>query len=320
MLVSDATASAQATISMMAMGDNPGLGFNYQGTDRKDGVVIIKFQLPNIVQQDIENVWLRNYEPNETTAVAADGTKYTVSNISLGGSSSSEGVTVNVPQGQKVDGVLTISGVPADINALGKVTINLCGQYPMDANVHNFSVILENVGIRDLDKKAAPAQTTAATPAAKSEPADDGKAHPGRSGGLFVTGNAVGVPADGWQITAEACGPIKLHDSTMSMPGIVDKMFNKVKRWDANSETLYLDGTEVININIVNDRIAGVTIYGPVAKVKVSDKLFGVGDSADELKTMPGVKSVTYNDDCEYNGIRFTGHDGEITNIIIGQE
>ena len=318
MLLAGMTANAQQqSISMLASGDNPGLGFNYQGCERNDGVVTVKFQFFNIAQSAIEKVTLASTGDMATTVAGPDGTAYTLAPVDFGGKNG-ETVTIDVPQGERVDAVITVTDVPADVKSLGKVVINSCGQFPGEENVHSFSVILENVSMLDRTKTAAPAAAPAASsPAAKEDEGNGHTPQPGKAAGIFVTGNAVKVPAGGWEITQGAVGPIKVGENTRSMPGIVDGLFNKVKRWNDTDETLYLNGKEVITVNIANDRIAGVKVMDKVAKVKIGDTMVGVGDKLATVGSLPGVQ--TSGNKATYNGVTLHAENGTITAITIGK-
>lgn len=316
-------------MTMAAYGDNPGIGFNFMSCKRQDGKVLLSFQYPSQVNRDIENIWIRNYEPNATEVFGPDGTKYTISYIKLGDKSSSEGVGVDIPQGQALNGQLVIEGVPADVKTLGKVVFRSSGQYPMDAITHSYTFTLDNVTITEpVVVQPAPQPAASTATAAKSSKDSgsrsalvDGKVQPGKSSGIFQPGaSAVAKPAEGWLITPEGVGPIKLNTNIKAMPGRVEGLFNKVKMWDANNGTLYLDGNECINLSLTNDKITGISVYGNVAKVKVGNKTYGIGDDIDELKTQPGVTGPSYNDTADYNGIHFDGHDSEIQTITVGKQ
>lgn len=136
-------------MTMTAYGDNLGIGFNFGSCYRQDGTVYLVFQYPNQGNRDVENIWIRNYEPGETAVYGPDGNKYNIAMIALGDRESSEGVSVNIPQGGYANGYLAITGVPANVNSLGKVIFNSTGQYPMDAVSHNYRFVLDNVAITE---------------------------------------------------------------------------------------------------------------------------------------------------------------------------
>lgn len=139
-------------ITLTAYGDNPGVGFKYQGCYRKNGRVLFYFQLPNQGQKDIENVWIRNYEPNETVVYGSNGKKYAISLIVMDNSQSSEGLTKNI----LAEGILNCALVidaPATEKKLERVIICSTGQYPGDAIMHNYRFVIKNVTITEMTKE-----------------------------------------------------------------------------------------------------------------------------------------------------------------------
>lgn len=136
-------------MTMTAYGDNPGIGFTFGSCYRENGNVYLVFQYPNQSKRDIENVGIYNYEPNETFVYGPTGSKYTIAMIGLGDSRSSEGVSVNIPAGGFATGYLVITGVPADVNNIGKVIFNSAGQYVNDAIMHRYRFVLDNVAITE---------------------------------------------------------------------------------------------------------------------------------------------------------------------------
>ena len=136
-------------MTMTAYGDNPGIGFTFGSCYRENGNVYLVFQYPNQSKRDIENVGIYNYEPNETFVYGPTGSKYTIAMIGLGDSRSSEGVSVNIPAGGFTNGYLIITGVPADVNKLGRVIFTSAGQYVNDAIMHRYRFVLDNVAITE---------------------------------------------------------------------------------------------------------------------------------------------------------------------------
>ena len=136
-------------MTMTAFGDNPGIGFTFGSCYRENGNVYLVFQYPNQSKRDIENVGIYNYEPNETFVYGPTGNKYNIAMIGLGDSRSSEGVSVNIPAGGFANGYLVITGVPADVNNIGKVIFNSAGQYVNDAIMHRYRFVLDNVAITE---------------------------------------------------------------------------------------------------------------------------------------------------------------------------
>lgn len=274
-------------MTMSAYGDNPGVGFNFGYCYWQDGRVVLVFQLPNQGRSDVENIWIHNYEPNETQVFGTDGSKYNIAMISLGDRNSSEGVSNNLAAGGYLNGILVIDA-PQGVKALGTVIFRCSGQYPMDANTHSYAFVLQNVSIQP----APPTQQTTADSYAK--------------------------PAEGWTIDANGTGPCKLGAKVSSLPAAVDGMYDKIDG-DDDFKYLYLGDTHVINLNCANGVIVGIQIVGENIGVKVGDKIFKMGDDTDVLKAQSGVKGVSYNDDAEYNGVHFSGHDSTIELISIGQ-
>ncbi|MDD6227555.1 MAG: hypothetical protein PUA94_00745 [Bacteroidales bacterium] len=271
-------------MTMTAYGDNPGVGFNFDTCLRDGNNVILYFQLPNQCGRDIENVWIRNYEPNETEAFNANGSKYTVARIAFGDRGSNEGLTVNIPANGYVNGAIVITGVPADVKELHKVVFRLSGQYVMDAVTHSYTFVLDNVAIKD--KEADSTQSVSYT-----------------------------KPAEGWMMTSEGVGPVKLGASVKSLPAKVDGLYTKME----DGCYFYNGDEQVMYVELNGDKIRGISVCGKNVGIKIGGKIFRVGGDSDVLKTQPGVKGVSYNDDADYNGIHFIGHDSEIQSFSVGE-
>lgn len=302
-------------VTIKAAGSNPGVGFSYLGAKRVSDLVVVSFEYPSQSSRDIENIWIRNYDNNASTVTGINGEQYQITSITLGESTSSEGVSQNLPAGGKLAGSITISGIPADQNRIGRIDLRSTGQYPMDATLYNYTFIIENSPI--MQPKAARQTTTGS--GSRSAVGADGKVKATTGGGIFQGATTVRMPEGGWSITPKTVGPLELGMNVKAMPGRVEGLYNKVKTWDANSTTLYLDDNECMNLNIVNDRIAGISVISKVAHVKIGNKTFSVGGDSDLLKVMPGVRSESYNDNADYEGIHFEGHDSEIQTITIGK-
>ncbi|MGM9705493.1 MAG: hypothetical protein ACI3YB_05840 [Prevotella sp.] len=274
-------------MTLTAYGDNPGVGFNYQGCYRKDGRVLFYFQLPSQGQKDVENIWIKNYEPNETVVYGSDGKKYNISLIVIGESRSSEGLSVNLPAGGFVNGVLVIDA-PASAKTLSRVILNCTGQYHNDASTHNYRFVISNIPIEEMPKEE-------------------------------ISDATYTKPAEGWMLTAEGVGPCKIGAKTSAMPAKVDGLYDKVEG-DNEYKYVYLGEKHVMSLTCSSGVIVGIQLANETVGVKVGTKIFRIGGNADLLKKQSGVKGVTYNDDAVYNNIRFTGHDGEIESIAIGKQ
>lgn len=276
-------------MTMTAYGDNPGIGFNFGYCYRENGKVLLVFQLPNQGQKDIENVCIRNYEPDETAVIGTDGQKYGISLVALGESRSSEGLSKNIPAGQFVNGVIVID-VPEGVRKLGKVIFRSTGQYPMDATVHRYAFVLSNVTVTD-------------NPPTQENGSQE---------------NTYARPAEGWMLTANGVGPFVPGAKVEALPDKVDGLYNKIEG-DTGLKYVYLGDTHVMNLTVADGTVAGIQLVGDVVGVKVSGKVFRVGGDSDLLKKQSGVKSVSYSDDADYNGIHFTGYESEIQQISIGK-
>lgn len=168
------------SMKLLAKGDNPGVGFKYLGAKRTGENVVISFELPNKSQAAIENVWLRNYENDAVKVTGPDGIVYPVSKITMAESESGEGLSKEIPAGGSLACTLTVSGVPQDVTYFSEVLINSTGQAPMDCTVHRYSFIVENCLIT-----APPVKKKTTGDGGKSVIGEDGKVHPGKSGGIY---------------------------------------------------------------------------------------------------------------------------------------
>lgn len=284
-------------MSMKAFGQNPGIGFNFGQCYRDGQYVVLTFQFPNIGQSDIENIWIRNYDNDATTVTGPDGQNYPIL-VSWGTTSPNDGNSVNIPKGGFRNGYLVIMNVPANVDHFRKVVFNATGQFPMDANLYRYEFVLENVAI------AAGPQNSQA----------DKQSH-SNSG---TTDANYSKPAGGWLLTAEGVGPLKLGGTVSSLPNKVDGLYDSY-RVDGNSLYFDLNGDSNTWASIQGGKIVGLSIGNQAVGLKVGNKKFKVNDDADALKAQPGVKGESYNDDGEYNGVKFSGHDGEIMNFTIGR-
>ncbi len=274
------------SMTMAAYGDNPGVGFNFGRCYRQGDKVVLTFQYPNQGNRDVENVWIRNYDDDATTVAGRDGRQYQIVGIALGERESSEGVTVTVPRGGAADGSLVISGVPESETVLGRVVFRSTGQYPMDAVLHRYAFVLDNVTIEP--------QAQAATAADAA------------------------MPAGGWKLTAAGVGPVKIGASVSSLPASVAGLYSRA-RIDGGSIYFELDGADVMYAETSGGRITGLQVSGRNVGLEVGNRTFRVGDDADALKAQPGVSGNSYNDDAEYRGVRVAGHDGEIQTFAVGK-
>ena len=273
------------TMTMSAYGDNPGVGFNFGKCYRKDGAVILTFQYPSQGPKDVENVGIRNYGDDATQVYGPAGVLYDISLICFGERESREGVSYNVPQGGFTNGYLVIKGVPESVSSLPKVVFRSSGQYPMDAVVHRYAFVLENVTI---EPEETPTQVNYT------------------------------MPQGGWKLTSQGVGPVRIGESVSGLPSEVKGLYSKVRQYGAS---LYfeLNGNDVMYAETAGARISMIHVSGDNIAIDVAGKTFRIGGDVDLLKTLQGVKGNSYNDDAEYQGIRISGHDSEIQIFIVGQ-
>lgn len=273
------------SMTMSAYGDNPGVGFNFGRCYREGGLVVLTFQFPSQAQRDVENVCIRNYGDDETEVFGKGGAKYGIGKIAFGNRESSEGVSDNVRQGGLTNGYIVITGVPASETSLGRVVFRSTGQYPMDAIVHRYSFVLENVAIE-------PGQTVAAA--------------------------GWTMPAGGWKLTAQGVGPIGIGAAVSSLPASVGGLYGKVRR---DGTTLYFEfgGEDVMTAETAGGRITQLRVYGKNVGIDVAGRTFRVGGDTDALKALKGVRGNSYDDDAVFEGIHISGHDSEIQIFTVGQ-
>lgn len=274
------------SMTMSAYGDNPGVGFNFGRCYREGGLVVLTFQFPSQTQRDVENVCIRNYGDDETEVFGKGGAKYGIGKIAFGNRESSEGVSDNVRQGGFTNGYLVITGVPASEASLGRVVFRTTGQYPMDAIVHRYSFVLENVAIE-------PEQTA------------------GVAGGSSM-------PQGGWKLTSKGVGPIGIGAAVSAIPASVEGLYGKVRR---DGTTLYFEfgGEDVMTAETAGGRITQLQVYGRNVGIDVEGRTFRVGGDTDALKALKGVSGNSYDDDAVYEGIHILGHNSEIQNFTVGQ-
>ena len=273
------------SMTMSAYGDNPGVGFNFGKCYRKDGAVILTFQYPSQGQKDVENVGIRNYGDDATQVYGPAGVLYDISMIGFGERESSEGVSYNVPQGGFTNGYLVIKGVPESVASLSKVVFRSSGQYPMDAVVHRYAFVLENVTI---EPEETPTQVNYT------------------------------MPQGGWKLTSQGVGPVRIGESVSGLPSDVKGLYSKVRK-EGTSLYFELDGNDVMYAETAGGKISMLQVSGDNIAIDVAGKTFRVGGDTDLLKTLQGVKGNSYNDDAEYQGIRISGYDSEIQNFTVGK-
>lgn len=275
------------SMTMTAYGDNPGVGFNFGRCCREGDRVILAFQYPNQGKQDVENVWIRNYGDDATMVYGRGGVSYRIVQIGLGGRESSEGVSVNVPNGGYANGYLVIEGVPASETTLERVVFRSSGQYPMDASTHRYAFVLQDVTIEPQQEATAQADVT--------------------------------MPAGGWRLSRTGVGPVQIDASASSLPASVAGLYSK-RRVEDGSVYFELDGEDVMYAETSGGRITQLHVSGRNVGLEVNGKMFRVGDDTDALKALKGVKGNSYSDDAEYDGVRIVGHDSEIQILEIGNQ
>lgn len=129
--------------------------------------------------------------------------------------------------------------------------------------------------------------------------------------------NNIRIPEGGWQITGEGVGPVVLGADLSSLPQKVDGLYDSLQH-DDNMAYATLKDNDVMTIYTDNGKIIGIQVFGDNVRLKAGGKTFKAGDDSDMLKSMPGVKGESYNDNGEYNGVSFEGHDGEIQFFQVG--
>lgn len=136
-------------ITMTAHGRNPGMNFDYAGCRRVGNDVQVLFVLTNASRYAFNNLWMRNYDTNATWAADTLGRKYSKMHINLGGSQSSEGVSVSLASQKKMECSITLRNVPASIKRLAEVRLNLSTSVGQNAEQYPFSFRLKNVPIAE---------------------------------------------------------------------------------------------------------------------------------------------------------------------------
>lgn len=136
-------------MTMKAYTDNPGVGLNFGTCQRQGSQVVITLQFTNPQSPKPMEIRLQNFDPNPVKAYSASGQQYKVSQICLGTSKSSEGVTNTIPQKSYLNGYIVLSGVPENVKTIGKLVVATSGHQEMDASNRFFSFVLENIPITE---------------------------------------------------------------------------------------------------------------------------------------------------------------------------
>lgn len=136
-------------MTMKAYTDNPGVGLNFGTCERQGSEVVITLQFTNPQSSQPMAIRLQNFDPNPVKAYSASGQEYRVSQICLGKSKSSEGVSNTIPQKGYLNGYITLSGVPENVKTIGKLVVATSGHPDMDASNRFFSFVLENIPITE---------------------------------------------------------------------------------------------------------------------------------------------------------------------------
>lgn len=130
--------------------------------------------------------------------------------------------------------------------------------------------------------------------------------------------NNMKMPKGGWQIAREGVGPVVIGADLSSLPQKTEGLYDSLQS-DGDMAYATLKGKDVMTIYTDNGKITGIQVFGDNVCLKVGDKTFKAGGDSDLLKSMPGVKGESYDDNGEYKGVLFEGHDSEIQFFQIGK-
>lgn len=132
------------------------------------------------------------------------------------------------------------------------------------------------------------------------------------------TSAATTKPADGWLMTKEGIGPVKIGMQIDKLPKRVDGLYTAIV--PITDELVNLkQGNESLQLNVKDGLIRGIIVYSKLVKLKVGNKLFGMNGNFDILRKQPGVTFSVSGERAEYKGVTAEDYEGYISAFYIGQ-
>lgn len=95
-------------------------------------------------------------------------------------------------------------------------------------------------------------------------------------------------PANGWLMTKEGIGPVKIGMRLADLPKRVNGLYSQIVPITDDLVNLK-QGNESLQLKVNGGIIRGITVYSKLVKVKVGSKFFSLNGNFDNLCKQPGV-------------------------------
>lgn len=125
-------------------------------------------------------------------------------------------------------------------------------------------------------------------------------------------------PANGWLMTKEGIGPVKIGMRLADLPKCVNGLYSQIVPITDDLVNLK-QGNESLQLKVNGGIIRGITIYSKLVKVKVGSKFFSLNGNFDNLCKQPGVTLSPSHERAEYKGVTAEDYEGCISAFYIGE-
>lgn len=125
-------------------------------------------------------------------------------------------------------------------------------------------------------------------------------------------------PANGWLMTKEGIGPVKIGMRLADLPKRVNGLYSQIVPITDDLVNLK-QGNESLQLKVNGGIIRGITVYSKLVKVKVGSKFFSLNGNFDNLCKQPGVTLSPSHERAEYKGVTAEDYEGCISAFYIGE-